>query len=163
MEGVFHLSIFANHFATSKLAAYFQIVPCDFFSLLVLHQCSFLFRYLSSVSLYEVGTALCTQLSNPLDEGEMGRETNQVQYICLCTTCNQKVYLCCGTQRHSFLTLSSCEDRRKIFSCQQGSILNSSKSFIQLSFVFLKSLCIPEKQMFLWFSLKEMFLIAKMN
>lgn len=73
MEGIFHLAIFANHFATSKLAAYFQIVPWDFFFLLLLHQCSSLFGYLSLVRLYVVGTALCTQLSNPLDEGEMGR------------------------------------------------------------------------------------------
>lgn len=52
-----------------------KLFPVTFFFLLLLHQCSFLFGYLSSVILYEVGTALCTQLSNSLDEGEMGRET----------------------------------------------------------------------------------------
>lgn len=57
MEDIFHLAIFANHAPTSKSAAYFQIAPCDFVFLLLLHQCFLLlFGCLSLVSLYEVGT-----------------------------------------------------------------------------------------------------------
>ena len=40
MEDIFHLALSANHTATYKLAAYFQIAPCDFVFLLLLHQCS---------------------------------------------------------------------------------------------------------------------------
>lgn len=40
MEDIFHLAISGNHTPTSKLAAYFQIAPCDLVSLLLLHQCS---------------------------------------------------------------------------------------------------------------------------
>lgn len=60
MEGIFRLAIFTNHTLTSKLAAYFQIPPCDFFFLLLLHQGSLLFGCLSMVSLYEVSTGEST-------------------------------------------------------------------------------------------------------
>lgn len=47
MEGIFRLAVSANHTPTSKLNAYFQIAPCDFVFLLLLHQYSpLLFWYL---------------------------------------------------------------------------------------------------------------------
>lgn len=87
-------------------------------------------------------------------------KTNHAQYLPVYYLKSESILL--YTQRNSFLTLRSCEDRLKFFLCQWDSTLILLSVLHNLA-AFLCLCAFLEKYMFLWFSLKEVFLITKQD